>query len=96
MTMLDTMQEAQTRSLEQMRSMQEELAAFNERIADSMLSTLPEMDSPFAEYMPKPTEMVENYFSFLGELHTANKAFASRMASAWERAEDVEAPAKKK
>ncbi len=92
MTMIDTLRDAQTRQIEQIRVAQEQIVEFNERIADSVLGMVPDVRSPFAAYLPSPTEMVSNYYDFMGELQRANGEFALRMAKAWE-VESTEAPA---
>lgn len=84
MTMIDSIREAQTRSLEQIRTAQEQVVEFNERIADTMLGVMPDVQSPFSEYLPKPTEVVSAYYDFVGDLQKANADFAMRMAKAWE------------
>ncbi len=87
MTMIDTIREAQNRSLEQIRTTQEQIIEFNERIADTFTSAMPDFQSPFAEYLPKPTELVGTYFDFLNSMQQANAEFASRIVKAWDRAE---------
>jgi hypothetical protein len=98
MTMLDSIREMQTRSLDQMKTAQEQIVSYNERVADTIIGAMPDWQSPFSEYLPTPSEMVETYFSFLGELHQANFDFANRIAGAWEKPEaaaDAAAEAKK-
>ena len=73
MAVMDSVKEAQTRGLEQMKTVQEQVISFNERIAD---------------YLPKPAEVIDSYFAFMGQMHEANKDFANRLASIWERAEE--------
>ncbi|MGF1598661.1 MAG: hypothetical protein ACFCVK_17325 [Acidimicrobiales bacterium] len=90
MTMIDSIREMQTRSLDGMKSAQEQLVSYNERMADTVLGAMPDWDSPFSQYLPKPSEMVDAYYTFLGELYEANKEFASRVAAAWEKPEDSE------
>ncbi len=92
MAVLDSVRDMQDRTLEQMKTAQEQFVSMNERVAEAWLSAIPAVSSPFAEYLPKPTEMIDTYFSFLGRLHEANKDCASRIAAAWERAsEDAQA-----
>lgn len=91
MTMIDTIREAQARSLEQIRTAQEQVVEFNERIADTMLGAMPDVRSPFAAYLPKPTEMVSAYYEFVGDLQKANADFAMRLAQAWETDEPAQA-----
>ena len=95
MAVMDTVKEAQDRSLETVKTVQEQVISFNERIADTVLGALPNYQSPFGEYLPKPADVVENYFAFMGQMHEANKDFASRVASIWERAEEPAKPAAK-
>ncbi|MFT7646269.1 MAG: hypothetical protein ACI8Y4_001003 [Candidatus Poriferisodalaceae bacterium] len=92
MAVMDSVKEAQTRCIDQMKTVQEQVLSFNERIADTVLGAMPNIESPFASYLPKPAEMVENYFAFMGQMHEANKEFASRIASTWERNEAPAAP----
>jgi hypothetical protein len=94
MAVMDSVKEAQTRSIEQVKTVQEQVISFNERVADTVLGALPNYQSPFADYLPKPTEFVESYFGFLGQRHEANRDFAARLANIWERAEEG-APAPK-
>lgn len=91
MTMIETIREAQARSIEQIRTAQEQVVEFNERIADTMLGVMPDFRSPFAAYLPKPTEVVGAYYDFVGDLQKANADFALRLAKAWETAEPVDA-----
>lgn len=88
MAVMDSVQEAQTRSIEQIKTMQEQVISFNERIADTVLGAMPNYESPFADYLPKPAEVVESYFAFMAQMHEANKDFASRLAGIWERTEE--------
>lgn len=92
MTMLDTAREMQTRYLDSVKTAQEQIVSYNERIADSVVKSLPEWQSPLAEYLPSPAEVVETYYTFVGEMYEANKEFASQIVKAWERPEVVEAP----
>ena len=96
MTMLDTIRDVQTRSLDQVRSTQEQVASYNERVAGTVTGALPNFRPPFARYLPSPTEMVKTYFSFVGELHQANLDFATRITSAWEGTSEPEKAAPKK
>lgn len=85
MTMIDTAREMQTRYLEGVKTAQEQIVSYNERIADSIAGTVPA--SPFAEYLPKPAEVVETYYAFVGELYEANKEFATKIVGAWDKAD---------
>ena len=92
MTMLDTAREMQTRYLDGVKTAQEQIVSYNERIADSVAGSLPDWQSPFAEYLPTPSEVVETYNTFLGELYEANREFTTRIVQAWARTEgDTEA-----
>ncbi len=91
MTMIDTARDIQTRYLDGVKSAQEQIVSYNERIADSIVGSLPEWQSPFSDYLPKPAEVVETYYTFVGEVYEANKEFASRIVQAWERPEDADA-----
>ena len=88
MTMLDTIRDMQTRSIEGVRSAQEQIISQNERLAATMLSLSPGWQSPFARYIPSPTDMVEAYFGYLAELHEVNREFATRITAAWDTTED--------
>lgn len=88
MTMLDSIREIQTRSLDQMKSAQEQIASYNERVADTVVNALPDWQPPFSEHLPSPSEVVKSYYSFLDELHQTNFDFATRIANAWEQADD--------
>lgn len=88
MTMIDTIREVQTRSLEGIKSAQEQFISYNERVADTVVGAMPDLQSPFAQYVPKPTEIVDAYFSYVGELYEANRDFATRVAKAWEQPSD--------
>lgn len=90
MTMLDNVREFQTRYIDGLKSAQDRVVSYNERIADTVTGALPDMQSPFADYLPKPTEVVDTYYSYLGDLMEANKEFATRMAKAWDKAEATE------
>ncbi len=92
MAVLDSIREVQDRTLEQMKTAQEQFVSMNERVAEAWLAAVPAVAGPFAEYLPKPTEMIDTYFGFLGRVHEANKDCAARIAAAWERAsEDAQA-----
>ena len=91
MAVMDTVKEAQDRSLETVKTVQEQVISFNERIADTVLGALPNYQSPFGEYLPKPAEVVDTYYAFVGEVYEANKEFAARIVQAWERPEDADA-----
>lgn len=84
MSMLDSMRDMQTQSIERVRSTQEQIISFNERIAETVLAVTPNMQSPFDRYVPRPSEMVDAYFGYLGQLHEVNKDFATRLAAAWD------------
>ncbi|MFV0523307.1 MAG: hypothetical protein ACK5RL_02285 [Acidimicrobiales bacterium] len=96
MTMLDTIREAQTRSIEQIKTAQEQVISYNERIADTIVGALPAVEAPFGEYLPTPAEMVDAYFSFVGELYAANREFATRMVTAWDKPAEEPKPVAKK
>lgn len=85
MSLNEQMIEMQSQSIEQMKNVQTQVAEFNERIADSMVAALPEVPTPFSDYMPNPTELVANYFDYLGEMRDANRDFMERMVKAWDR-----------
>ena len=91
MTMLDSVREMQTRYIESVKTTQEQLVSYNERIADTVSGSLPDWQSPLSEYLPKPTELVETYYGYLGDLYEANRDFATRIAKAWDRPEPVDA-----
>lgn len=94
MTMIDTVRELQTRSLEGLKTAQEQVVSYNERVADTVTGAMPAVEAPFGQYLPKPAEMVDAYYSFLGELYEVNKDFASRIVSAWDQGGEEAAPAK--
>lgn len=98
MNMIDTIRESQTRSLEQIRTSQEQIVEFNERIADTMLGAMPEWQSPFSEYLPKPADMVSTYWDFVSELQKANAEFSMRLVKAWDNGSEdqVATPAAEK
>ncbi len=77
--------EMQEKGIEQVKAMQDQIADFHDRVADSVVSAMPEVPTPFAEYLPKPKEVVENYFNFVGEIRTANREFVERVVGAWDR-----------
>ena len=87
MAVMDTVKEAQDRSLETVKTVQEQVISFNERIADTVLGSIPNYDSPFGDYFPKPAEVVESYFGFMNQLQEANHEFANRMVEIWNRDE---------
>ncbi len=91
MAVMDSIKEAQNRSIEQMKTLQEQVISVNERMADSVMGSMPDFSSPFAQYLPRPAEMVETYFGFMGQLHEANKDFAARIVQVWERPENAAA-----
>lgn len=91
MTMIDTVRDMQTRYIDGVKTAQEQIVSYNERIADSVSGAVPEWQAPFSEYLPKPAELVDSYYTYLGELYEANKEFATRIVSAWERSEDADA-----
>ena len=88
MTMIDSIRQLQTQYIEGMRSAQEQFVSYNERVADTISGSVPNWSPPFADYLPKPTEVVDAYYSFVGELHETNRDFATRVAQAWARPED--------
>ena len=97
MTFIDTIQDVQTRSIEQLKSAQEQILGYNEQLASTLTEAMPEvpeLPGPLAN-MPRPTELVESYYSFLGSLYEANKEFTLRMLAPWDKAEP-EAKAKAK
>lgn len=83
MTMIDTAREMQTRYLDGVKTAQEQIVSYNERIADTVAGALPDWRSPFAEFLPKPAEMVDAYYTFVGELYEANREFTTRIVQAW-------------
>ncbi len=91
MTMIDTVRDIQTRYIDGVKTAQEQIVSYNERIADTVAGSMPEWQSPFSEYLPKPAELVDSYYAYLGELYEANKEFATRIVTAWERPEDADA-----
>lgn len=91
MTMIDTVREMQTRYIDGVKTAQEQIVSYNERIADTVSGAMPDWQSPFSEYLPKPAELVDTYYSVVGELYEANKEFATRIVHAWDRTEDADA-----
>jgi len=87
MAVIDTIREAQDRSIEELTNAQERLAELNERVAEGISGIVPRFENPFAEYLPSPSQVVESYFDFVGKLYEANKSFSQRVAAAWERPE---------
>lgn len=85
--MNDQVIEMQTKGLEQMKSMQAQVADFHERVADSVVSAMPEIPTPFAEYLPTPKAVVSNYFEFMTQVRDANQEFVERVVGAWDREE---------
>jgi hypothetical protein len=73
------------------KTTQEQIVSYNERIADSVSGTMPDWPSPISAYLPRPTELVDAYYGYLGELYEANREFATRIADAWDRSEEASA-----
>ncbi|MCB0991853.1 MAG: hypothetical protein KDB16_12800 [Acidimicrobiales bacterium] len=84
---METVKDAQTRSIDTVKTVQEQVISFNERIADTVLGAVPSFEAPFGQYLPKPAEVVENYFSFMAMMHEANRDFATRLVGIWNRDE---------
>ena len=87
MITLDSIREAQTQSIEQIKNAQEQIVSANERIADTVLGAMPAMQSPFSDFLPRPTEMIDAYFAFAGSLYEANRDFVARITTVWEQPE---------
>ena len=79
--------EMQNKSIEQMKSTQAQIADFHERVADSVVNAMPEIPTPFAEYLPRPKAVVGNYFEFMSQVRAANQEFVERVVGAWDREE---------
>jgi len=82
--------EIQAKTIEQMKSIQSQTLEINERIADTvtgMMPELPELPEAWTDNVPQPTELVTNWFDFLGELRQANREFVQAMTAAWFPAE---------
>ncbi len=91
-TVLSTIQDLQTRSLEQLRSTQEQVLSYNEQLAETVVGAMPSMGdlpTPLAS-LPTPVEMAETYFSFVSDLYEANKDFTLRFLAPWQSADDAE------
>lgn len=89
MTLIDTFQDVQTRSLEQLKSAQDQFLGYNEQLAGTIseaMPEIPELPGPLAN-LPRPTEIAESYFGFLGELYEANKEFTLRLLAPWDNAD---------
>lgn len=84
--LVDTIREARTRSLGQVRSAREHVLAYNERVAGTVVGALPHIDR--SERVPSPTELLDAYFSFVDRVQGSNRTFARRMISAWDRPAD--------
>lgn len=91
--MNDQVLEMQKQTIEQMKTVQTRIVELNERIAKSIVGAMPEIPVPFADRMPKPAELVSNYFDFLGEIRGANREFALHMIDAWTPAKATAAKA---
>jgi len=83
--MNEQMTEMQNQGIEQMKSVQTQIAEFNERIADTVVGAMPDVPTPFSDYVPSPREMVKSYFDFMGEVRNANREFVERVVTAWDR-----------
>lgn len=89
MTLIDTFQDVQTRTMDQLKSAQEQFLGYNEQLAGTVTDSMPEipeLPGPLAN-LPRPTEIVESYYGFLGELYEANKEFTLRMLAPWDKAD---------
>ena len=87
----------QSKSIEQMKSLQSQALEMNERVAEAMqrfVPEVPELPGPFAE-LPTPSELVNNYFEYMTQVSEANREFVQNMMAAWSEEPAKKAPAKK-
>ena len=91
MPVTETIRDIQTRSLAQMKQAQEQFITYNERFASLVTERAPKVDLPLADRLPKPTAVVDSFANLIGQLNEANRDFATRIASAWERSADADA-----
>ncbi len=81
----------QTKTLEQMKTLQTQALELNERIASSVVAMIPEMPAAAADKLPQPADVIANYFDFVADLQTANREFLRSMMSAWIPTEETAA-----
>ncbi len=87
-TILSTMQDVQTKSIEQLRSAQEQVLTYNEQLAEQVTDAMPSMPAiPVIENIPGPVEVTENFFGFWNDLFEANKDFTLRLLAPWNKAD---------
>lgn len=80
---LDRVTDVQKSILDGLESVQGQVVSANERIAKVVTPRVPDFELPFADQLPKPAELVDNYFSFVNKTMKANRKFASKVVDVW-------------
>jgi len=89
-TILSTVQDVQSKSIEQLRSAQEQVLSYNEQLATTVVDAMPAVPSiPGVDNMPSPVEVTENLFAFWNDLFEANKEFTLGLLAPWNKADEA-------
>ena len=94
MTILDSISNAEDQAIDGVKQAQDVALKVAKTLVDSVAGYVPDYDLPFAERLPKATQVVDNVFDFLGELLTVNRAFAHQVIDALAPLGGEDTPAK--
>jgi hypothetical protein len=82
MSILDSISTAEDQAIDGVKQAQDVALKVTKTLVDSVAGYVPDYDLPFAERLPKATQVVDNLFDFLGELLKVNRAFAHQVIDA--------------
>ncbi len=82
MTILDSISTAEDQAIDGVKQAQDVALKVTKTLVDSVAGYVPDYDLPFAERLPKATQVVDNLFDFLGELLKVNRTFAHQVIDA--------------
>ena len=82
MSILDSISTAEDQAIDGVKQAQDVALKVTKTLVDSVAGYVPDYDLPFAERLPKATQVVDNVFDFLGELLKVNRAFAHQVIDA--------------
>jgi hypothetical protein len=82
MTILDSISTAEDQAIDGVKQAQDVALKVTKTLVDSVAGYVPDYDLPFAERLPKATQVVDNVFDFLGELLKVNRTFAHQVIDA--------------
>ncbi|HSS11520.1 MAG TPA: hypothetical protein VLL25_16665 [Acidimicrobiales bacterium] len=96
MSILETVATVQDQILDAIKAGQDAVLSAVDTLADSATPITENLPAaPFAEHLPKPVDVIDNYFSFAQKLLASQKDFTLKLVESYSPAKTVSKPAPK-